>query len=430
MKIAAIVLFVVMYICMIAFPKRRPIFALSTAAIYIIISFLPIADVSILSISDLPNVIDWNVIMMITGTMIIVDYFIESKMPNVIAEALLRVAPNVLWVTVLMSLFSGIISAFIDNVATVLMVAPVAIVICKKLKISPVGMVICIAVSSNLQGAATLVGDTTSIMLAGAASMNFADFFVMHGKAGMFFATELGALFTVPIMMIMFRKEKEPVTSNERTKVKDFFPTVMMISYVVALIIASFIPNTPDCINGYICITGAVITVLVELLIHKNTEGLKHSFKNLDVDMILLLIGLFSVIGGITNVGVIGDLAKLIASAGGNNKFLLYTIVVWGSVAISAFIDNIPYVATMLPILAGVASTLGIEPYFLFFGLLVGATLGGNLTPIGASANIAGVGMLRKEGYEVSFGDFMKIGVPFTLTAVMTGYLFVWFVWA
>lgn len=430
MKIAAIVLFVVMYICMIAFPKRRPIFALSTAAIYIIISFLPIADVSILSITDLPTAIDWNVIMMITGTMIIVDYFIESKMPNVIAEALLRAAPNVLWVTVLMSLFSGIISAFIDNVATVLMVAPVAIVICKKLKISPVGMVICIAVSSNLQGAATLVGDTTSIMLAGAASMNFADFFVMNGKAGMFFATELGALFTVPIMMIMFRKEKEPVTSTERTKVKDFFPTVMMISYVVALIIASFIPGTPDCINGYICLTGAIITVVVELLIHKNTEGLRHSFKNLDVDMILLLIGLFSVIGGITNVGVIGDLAGLIASAGGNNKFLLYTIVVWGSVIISAFIDNIPYVATMLPILAGVAKTLGIEPYFLFFGLLVGATLGGNLTPIGASANIAGVGMLRKEGYEVSFGDFMKIGVPFTLTAVMTGYLFVWFIWA
>ena len=430
MKIAAIVLFVIMYICMIAFPKKRPIFALSTAAIYIIISFLPIADVSILSISDLPKVIDWNVIMMITGTMLIVDYFIESKMPNVIAEALLRTAPNVLWVTVLMSLFSGIISAFIDNVATVLMVAPVAMVICKKLKISPVGMIICIAVSSNLQGAATLVGDTTSIMLAGAASMNFADFFVMDGKLGMFFATELGALFTVPLMMIMFRKDKEPVTSTERTKVTDFFPTVMMLSYVLALIIASFIPGTPDCINGYICITGAVITIVGEFLIHKNTEGLKHSFKNLDIEMILLLIGLFSVIGGITNVGVIGDLAGLIASAGGNNKFLLYTIVVWGSVAISAFIDNIPYVATMLPILAGVASTLGIEPYFLFFGLLVGATLGGNLTPIGASANIAGVGMLRKEGYEVSFGDFMKIGVPFTLTAVMTGYLFVWFIWA
>ncbi len=419
-----------MYVLMIAFPKRRSITALTTAAIFVVLSLLPIADIKILDITDIPHAVNWNVILMISGTMIIVDYFIESKMPNVIAESLLRIAPNILWVTVLMSVFSGLISAFIDNVATVLMVAPVAMVICKKLNVSPVGMIICIAVSSNLQGAATLVGDTTSIMLAGAANMNFADFFVMNGKLGMFFATELGALFTIPIMMFMFRKEKAPVSSEERTKVRDLFPSFMMIAYVLALIIASFIPNTPDLINGYICITGAVITIIGELLIHKNTVGLKHSFKSLDIDMVLLLIGLFCVIGGITNVGVIDDLAGLIAGAGGSNKFLLFTIVVWGSVAISAFIDNIPYVATMLPILGSVAATLGVEPYFLFFGLLVGATLGGNLTPIGASANIAGVGMLRKAGYEVSFGDFMKIGVPFTLTAVMTGYLFVWFIWA
>lgn len=419
-----------MYVLMIAFPKRRSITALTTAAIFVVLSLLPIADIKILDITDIPHAVNWNVILMISGTMIIVDYFIESKMPNVIAESLLRIAPNILWVTVLMSVFSGLISAFIDNVATVLMVAPVAMVICKKLNVSPVGMIICIAVSSNLQGAATLVGDTTSIMLAGAANMNFADFFVMNGKLGMFFATELGALFTIPIMMFMFRKEKAPVSSEERTKVRDLFPSFMMIAYVLALIIASFIPNTPDLINGYICITGAVITIIGELLIHKNTVGLKHSFKSLDIDMVLLLIGLFCVIGGITNVGVIDDLAGLIAGAGGSNKFLLFTIVVWGSVAISAFIDNIPYVATMLPILGSVAATLGVEPYFLFFGLLVGATLGGNLTPIGASANIAGVGMLRKAGYEVGFGDFMKIGVPFTLTAVMTGYLFVWFIWA
>ena len=171
-----------MYVLMIAFPKRRSITALTTAAVFVILSLLPIADMKILSITDIPQVVNWNVILMISGTMIIVDYFIESKMPNVIAESLLRIAPNILWVTVLMSIFSGLISAFIDNVATVLMVAPVAMVICKKLNVSPIGMIICIAVSSNLQGAATLVGDTTSIMLAGAANMNFADFFVMHGK--------------------------------------------------------------------------------------------------------------------------------------------------------------------------------------------------------------------------------------------------------
>ncbi len=141
------------------------------------------------------------------------------------------------------------------------------------------------------------------------------------------------------------------------------------------------------------------------------------------------MLGLFVVIGGIVNVGVIDDIAKFIIKYGGNNVFLLYTIVVWGSVLISAFVDNIPYVATMLPVLTAVTNTLGIEPYLLYFGLLSGATLGGNITPIGASANITAVGLLRKNGYEVSFKDFMKIGVPYTLTAGCVGYLYFWLLW-
>ncbi len=160
------------------------------------------------------------------------------------------------------------------------------------------------------------------------------------------------------------------------------------------------------------------------------TDNAYSSIKNLDFETLGLLTGLFVVIGGLTNVGIIDDFASLIVKFGGNNLFLLYTIVVWGSVLISAFVDNIPYVATMLPVLTAVTATLGIEPYLLYFGLLSGATLGGNITPIGASANIAAVGMLRKEGYQVSFTDFMRIGLPYTLVAVMTGYLYFWLIWA
>ena len=129
-------------------------------------------------------------------------------------------------------------------------------------------------------------------------------------------------------------------------------------------------------------------------------------------------------------MGVIDDFATWIVKLGGRSVLLLYTIVVWGSVLLSAFIDNIPYVATMLPVLTVVADTLGMEPYLLYFGLLSGATLGGNITPIGASANIAAVGLLRKEGREVTFRQFMRIGVPYTLAAVLVGYAFIWFVWA
>ncbi|MBQ7676718.1 MAG: TRAP transporter large permease subunit, partial [Lachnospiraceae bacterium] len=151
--------------------------------------------------------------------------------------------------------------------------------------------------------------------------------------------------------------------------------------------------------------------------------------KSVDLETLLLLTALFIVIGGVTEVGIIDEFASLIVSVGGNNIFLLYTIIVWGSVAISAFVDNIPYVATMLPVLSGVTTQLGIEPYLLYFGLLCGATLGGNLTPIGASANITAMGMLRKEGHDAGFKDFFRIGIPFTLAAVMAGYLFLWFVW-
>lgn len=422
MKTLAIVLFVIMYVLMVVLPKKRAYVALSTALIFVITGILPINQVF--------SAIDWNVLMMIFGTMVIVDYFIESKMPNYIADKILNVAPNVLWVTISMSLFSGIISAFIDNVATVLMVAPVGLAICKKLKISPVAMIICIAVSSNLQGAATLVGDTTSIMLAGAAGMDFNDFFWMNGKLGIFFAVELGALATVPIMMFLFRKDKEPVSSDEKTVVTDYVPTIMMLGHVVLLVIASFFQNKPEITNGVICMVCGIINIVWEIYLSKGTDSMWHSLKAIDYDTMLLLAGLFCVISGITNVGIIDELATIIADAGKGNVFMLYTVIVFGSVAISAFIDNIPYVATMLPVLGSLSAVMSASPLLLYFGLLIGATLGGNLTPIGASANIAGVGMLRKEGYEVSFGDFMKIGFPFTLTAVVMGYLFIWFVYA
>ena len=422
MKIAALLLFALLYFLMIVKPKYRPLYALGTAVIFLVSGILPV--------SSLPGVINWNVLMMITGTMIIVDYFIASQMPNLLAELLLEKSKNVMWVTILMSLFSGVISAFIDNVATVLMVAPVGLAICKKLKINPVGMILSIAVSSNLQGAATLVGDTTSIMLGDYAGMNFMNFFWMKGKPGIFWAVELGALATVPVMMFLFRKDTAPVTSTGRTRVRSLMPTVMLLLMVALLITASFIPNTPGIINGIICCTLAVLTMLIDLIRTHKTDSLTASVKNLDFETLGLLLGLFIVIGGLTEVGVIDDMAGFIVKYGGSNLFLLYTIVVWGSVLISAFVDNIPYVATMLPVLTAVTAALGIEPYLLYFGLLTGATLGGNITPIGASANITAVGLLKREGYEVSFSDFFRIGIPYTLVAVLSGYIFLWLVWA
>ena len=421
MKIVAIVLFIAMYVGLIALPKRKTIIALAVAVIFMVLGILPVKEAF--------WVVDWNVLLMLFGTLLLVDYFIDSKMPNLIADKLLKIAPNVMWVTILMSLFSGLISAFIDNVATLLMVAPVGLAICKKLKLNPVGMIISIAVSSNLQGAATLVGDTTSIMLGAYANMDFMDFFWFQNRLSIFFAVEIGALLTIPIMMFLFRKDKYPVNTTEVTKVTDYVPTIMMIAHVVFLMIASFIPNKPSITNGMICLVCSLIGMVWEYLKDHDKERVIRVIKNVDYETVFLLLGLFLVIGGITNMGVIDDLADIIVGIGGENVAALFTVVVWGSVGISAFVDNIPYVATMLPVLQGVTASMGIDPYLLYFGLLCGATLGGNITPVGASCNIAGVGMLRKEGYEVKFTDFAKIGIPFTLAAVIGGYVFLWLVW-
>ncbi|MBQ7915127.1 MAG: arsenic transporter, partial [Clostridia bacterium] len=411
----AIIIFAVAYVLMLTFSKYRPYIALGAALIFIILGFFGkgLSDENII-----PN-IDFNVLMMIAGTMGIVALFIESKMPELLADIIMEKVPNVQWAAIAMSLFSGIISAFVDNVATVLMVAPVALEICKKLKTNPVPFIIAIAVSSNLQGAATLVGDTTAIMLGSALDMSFIDFFWYKGRPGMFFAVELGAIISAVILGFLFRKEKSPIPKlKERTKVTDYVPTVLLGGTIVLLIAASFIPNKPDITNGLICCTLMVIGIVYNLIKKKNRSAVIEPLKAIDFETIGLLLGLFLMIGGIAEQGVIDAAAGLLAKAGNGNIFVLYTIIVWASVLISAFIDNIPYVATMIPVVAGIATTLNIDPTVLYFGLLSGATLGGNCTPIGASANIAGIGILRKEGYTVKNSDFFKIGIPFTLAAI------------
>lgn len=422
MKNAAIMIFVLTYVLLLIFPRIRAFIALISASAFIALGILPLEKVF--------TTIDWNVILMIAGTMGIVSLFIESKMPALLADLILERTPNVRSAIISLSLFAGIISAFVDNVATVLMVAPVALDIAKKLKISPVTSIIAIAVSSNLQGAATLVGDTTAILLGGYADLNFLDFFFFKGRLGVFWVVQAGALASMLVLMYMLRKNREPISSSDKTTVEDYFPTILLVGMVILLIIASFIPNTPSTINGIICVVLFALGITRRYLQTRDFEVVSKALKEIDFFTILLLSGLFIVVGGLTEAGVVDDLSKLFVKFSNDNLFLIYTLIVWASVIFSAFIDNIPYVATMLPVVSAISGILNIEPYILYFGLLTGATLGGNLTPIGASANITALGILAKDGYEVKASEFMKIGIPFTLAAVTVGYIMIWLLWA
>ena len=222
----ALIIFLLTYLLMLALPQHRPFAALGGAALFLALGAAGLWDFTLM---DAARAVDFNVLLMMAGTMGTVSLFIESRMPARLAELLIVRVPNVKWAVCMLALFAGVISAFVDNVATVLMVAPVGLAIARKLRISPVPVLISIAVSSNLQGAATLVGDTTSILLGGFAGMNFFNFFWMEGRPGIFFGVELGALASLGVLLFTFRHETQPISATVETEVTDTVPSTLML---------------------------------------------------------------------------------------------------------------------------------------------------------------------------------------------------------
>lgn len=254
MKTVAIVIFILTYILLLSLPKIKPYVALGAGALFIIIGILPT--------SEILGALDFNVLMMIAGTMGLVSLFIKSGMPAYLADLIIGKSGNVCVAVVGLSVFAGFISAFVDNVATVLMIAPVALAVAKKLNISPVMPIISISIFSNLQGAATLVGDTTSIMLGGALDMSFLDFFIYQGKMGMFFVVEISAIVATILLYFYFRKEKEKIEPFKPEKVTYMFPTYLLLAMLALLIGASFIKNKPAVTSGAICCILAVLSLI------------------------------------------------------------------------------------------------------------------------------------------------------------------------
>lgn len=417
--IYALILFIITYILLIIFTNHKVLISLLSVLVFLLTDYLTLKQALIS--------IDYNIILMLIGIMGIVNLFIESKMPKLLANILTRKITNTKLLTITIASFAGLISAFVDNVATVLMIAPIAIEICKRSKINPFLMIISISIFSNLEGAATLIGDTTSILLASINKMDFFDFFVYNNKIGLFFIIQISLILS--LIVLSFFIKKYPLKLNDKIiEVKDKFPTFLLIGVMLLLVISSFIKNKPILTNGIICITLFIIGLFYRCIKERKTNIL-NNLKKIDFETIILLCNLFIIINAIKQAGVLELISNGLLNIS-DNVFILYTIIVFSSVIISAFIDNIAYVATMLPIIARLSLSLAIHPTLLYFGLIVGATLGGNLTPIGASANIAGLNMLKKEGYKASLKEYFRISFPITITAVISGYLLVYAIYS
>jgi len=419
-RIIALSIFLITYLLFIFLPKKRT----PTAIISAILLMLS----GVVSFKQAFFSINWNVMGIFVGTLIIADIFMESRVPAYIAEKIVDKAKNTAWAILFICLLTGFISAFVENVATVLIVAPIALALAKKLKINPIKMMIAIAVSSNLQGTATLIGDPPSMLLGGFAKMNFLDFFFYKGRPSIFFAVELGAIASFIVLYFIFSHQKEKTELLPVEKVKSWVPTILLVSLIVLLAASSFIDTGFSYMAGIICMFFGIIAILWEKFINKGS--ILEGIKSLDWETTFFLMGIFILVGSIAVTGWVEVISNFLSSLVGKNIFLGYTLIVFISVFLSAFIDNVPFLAAMLPVAISMSDKLHLNPSLFLFGLLIGTSLGGNITPIGASANIVACGLLKKEGYEVKFKDFVKIGLPFTLAAVGAAYLFVWFIWS
>lgn len=374
--------------------------------------------------------VNWNVIGIMAGTLLLAGVFIHSGVPVVLSDWLIDRSPNVCWAMLGVCFISSFISIFAANVATVLIVAPIAVELARKLKASPAPFLIGIAICSNLQGTATLIGDPPSMILAAAYKMNFNHFFWYRGRPGIFFAVQVGALAGFAVLWVIFRKFRAPVAQIPVPKPKSWLPTVLMCAMVAALAAGSLVDPNFLWFGGTVCLGCGLLSIA--WLWRHDKESAKSIVTDYDWSSTFFLIGVFMMVYAMVKTGIVELAATWIAALTGDSLPLAFIIVVCASVLLSAFVDNIPYIAVMLPLVMRLSAGAGEGPkgMVLAYGLLIGSCLGGNITPIGASANVVAYGMLRRMGEKTDFWDFVKIGLPFTLAATAGASLFVWLVCA
>lgn len=437
---------VLMYVLVIAFQEKKVWFtSIAAAAVILLGIILPgqifpiegMANGSALYLRSyalthsIGEIINWNVILIYLGSMTIAALFLYSNVPARIADSIINSSKNTGFAIVLILAMTGIISIFVENVATVLVMAPIALALCKKLKMNPTYFMIGLAVMSNLEGTATLVGDPPSMIFAAYAGYNFNDFFVHAGKLSIFFIVQAGLLVGCVYFYCFFAKIGKEKIQVEKTNVISWVPFVILLAMIFGLATVSFIPVELPYLSGLLVLALGIISLLWFHFSQKKTmKDVWELVKGLDWETIFFLLGIFVVVGAIQEIGLLEDFALLLAKMCGGSELLAYIVILAVSVIISGFVDNVPYIIAMLPVAGSMAVTMGINKELLMFALLIGSCLGGNLTPFGASANVVSMGIVKKEGYPMKFSGWLKVAVPFTVLTTGVAALVLWLLWA
>lgn len=436
MKFFILALALVMYALVIVFQDKKVFWSLGAAAIAIALGTVFPAGVfegsgRLFALRhSLTQLINWNVLMIYVGSMIIAALFIYSKAPSRVADSIIKFSPSTGIAIVLILAMTGIISIFVENVATVLVMAPIALALCKKLKLNPANFMMGLAVMSNLEGTATLVGDPPSMIFASFAGYTFNDFFLYDGRISIFFFIQMGLLVGCVFFYFIFKNAKEKIEVEE-TKVISLFPTALLLLMIFGLAAISFLKIEFAFASGGFVLALGLIGLAWHFLSQKKSAGeIWELVKGLDWETIFFLIGIFVVVGALSESGLLLDFANFLSRITGGSKLGAFVLILIVSIILSGFIDNVPYIIVMLPVAASLAKSVGSAPELYMFALLVGSCLGGNLTPYGASANVVAMGIVKKEGQPMNFASWLKLGLPFTLLTTGAAALLLWFVWA
>lgn len=374
---------------------------------------------------DAETGIDWNVILLLFGMMVVVSVVKQTGLFEYLAIwAAKRSGGRPYRLMVLLCLLTAVASAFLDNVTTVLLVAPVTLLVCARIGVRPELFLVAEAMVSNIGGAATLIGDPPNIIIGSRAGLSFNDFLVNLAPI----VVLLVGVFLV-LARFLFRsafvvdpdKAEDVHALDERQAIQD--PGLLRRALVVlALILAGFVGHS---LFGFdpsvVALLGAGAMILV------SRTGKEEFLSEVEWETLVFFIGLFIMVGSLVNIGVIDWLGEHAVEAVGGRFLLAATLLLFGSAVFSGVVDNIPYVATMTPLVAGlVASGGGAEATSLWWALALGADLGGNATAVGASANVVVTGIAARNGYPISFARFTRYGVVVAAVTVTICWPYLW----
>ncbi|MBQ4249611.1 MAG: ArsB/NhaD family transporter [Clostridia bacterium] len=406
-QIIALVVFILVMAAIVSEKIHRAAAAIAGA---IILIFFGIID-----FNESLGFIDFNTLGVLIGMMTFVGVVKESGLFEFLAIKSAKIAKGNPWrIMVIFIVITAVLSALLDNVTTVLLIGPMTLTICHMLEINPVPFLMTQILASNVGGTATLIGDPPNIMIGSAANLSFGDFIVNLTPVVIIILVVFILLFKVMYGRHMHVTEDHMASVmqlDEKKAIKDRPLFIKSIVMIIIVVLGFVLHGSIGVSSSVVALTAAAVMLII------GRQEVEHIICSIEWPTILFFVGLFVVVGGMEKVGIITALADFLMNATHGEMMIAMILIVVVSAVVSAILDNIPFVATMIPVIITMQSS-GMDVMPLWWALSLGACLGGNGTLIGASANVVLSGISKREGYPITFIDFLKVGFPMMLVSV------------